>query len=422
MQTITFKEIVTSFVKSIDLVSYLLKNHHRRVAVTAYQLGVTAGLSEDRLKNLVLAAALHDIGALTVAERDQLIQMDIENPHPHAILGSMMLEPFRYFKEISKIIRFHHVYWQNGSAPEAAAEEIPFEAYLLHLADRVDILADHELWLGNQAQVILEQIVALKGSVFHPDAVAALKQLSEVDRFWLDIEHMPMDALLDQVLKVEKPLPMDLDLLEELAYTLSRIIDFRSEFTATHSFGVGMVVFELGQLYGMSFEKCRRLRIAGYLHDIGKVAISTEIVEKPARLSQTEYTQMKAHAYYTNLILRDIKGLEDICSWASMHHEKHDGSGYPYHADSSEMSIEMEIMAYADIFTALTENRPYRSAKDNETVLQIIRDEYMPQLSKDIYALIEQHVDELNRVRSQAQMSAQREYQRAMFGVRVGLG
>lgn len=422
METITLKEIMTSFIKSIDSVSYLLKDHHRQVAVAAYQLGLACNLPKDRLKQLVLAASLHDIGALTVTERDKLIQMDIEDPHPHAILGSLMLESFRYFKDISKIIRYHHVYWQEGAAANTVSEEIPFESYLLHLADRVEILTDRSIWILDQVDIIRDQVINLKGSVFHPDAVKAFINLSSVDRFWLDIEHLTMDQLLNTVLNDEDdPVFLDMDMLEELAYTLSRMIDFRSEFTATHSYGVGMVAFEIAHHYGLNLDHCRKIRVAGYLHDIGKIAIATEIVEKNSRLSASEFNQMKAHAYYTNLILKDIKGLEDICSWASMHHEKHNGSGYPYHLKGPKMSIEMDIIAYADIFTALTENRPYRSGKDNQTVLQMIRDDIVPQLGEDIYRIIEQHVEELNEIRHLSQSKAMREYQRAMFNVKIGL-
>ena len=422
METITLNEIMISFIKSIDSVSYLLKDHHRQVAVAAYQLGLACNLPKDRLKQLVLAASLHDIGALTVAERDDLIQMDVQNPHPHAILGSLMLEPFHYFKDISKIIRYHHIYWNDGTAADAISDEIPFESYLLHLADRVEILTDRSIWILDQVDILRDQIINLKGSVFHPEAVKAFIDISSADRFWLEIEHISMDELLSSVLSDEnEPTFLDMDMLEELAYTLSRMIDFRSEFTATHSYGVAMVAYEIAHLYGLSLDRCRKIRVAGYLHDIGKLAIATEIVEKHTRLSPSEFNQMKAHAYYTNLILRNIKGLEDICDWASVHHEKYDGSGYPYHLKGPKLSIEMDIIAYADIFTALTENRPYRSGKDNQTVLQMIRDEVAPQLGEEIYRIIEQHVEELNEIRHMSQTKAMREYQRTMFNVKVGM-
>ena len=100
----TLKSLIMSFTKSVDLYNFLLKNHHRRTAITAYQMGKAYGLNEEKLSDLVIAAALHDIGALTVSERDELIKMDVENPQPHASLGSYMLDSFEPFHKISKIL------------------------------------------------------------------------------------------------------------------------------------------------------------------------------------------------------------------------------------------------------------------------------------------------------------------------------
>lgn len=421
IETTSLKEIMSSFIQSIDVVNYLLKNHHRRVAVIANAIGHAYGLNPKQQRNLVLAAALHDIGALTVTERDQLLQMDIENPHPHAILGSMMLAPFSHFGDVSKIIKYHHVYWENGQGPQMASEEIPIESYLLHLSDRIDILIDSNMWIIDQIEMIRDQIIALKGSIFMPEGVKAFVSVANTEHFWLDIENIPMTQLLDTVLIDEANIPMTIDLLEEFAFTLSRIIDYRSEFTATHSYGVAMVAHELGRLYGLDEATCRKLKIAGYLHDIGKIAVPTEIVDKPSRLNNSEYNQMKAHVYYSHIILKSIKGLEDICNWASLHHERLDGTGYPFHLKLSSFTKETEILAYADIFTALTEHRPYRDGKNDERVLRIIRDDIVPQLGGDVYSLIEENIDALYLLRAKSQTEALTAYREAMSVVKAGL-
>lgn len=421
IETANLKEIMTSFIQSIDVVNYLLKNHHRRVAVIANAIGEAFGLNPIQLQNLVLAASLHDIGALTISERDQLLQMDIENPHPHAILGAMMLSPFSYFKDISKIIKYHHVYWEDRSSLYEEGEEVPVASYLLHLADRIDILIDGDMWIIDQIDMIRDQIIALKGSLFMPDGVKAFVSIANTEKFWLDIDNVQMSQLLDAVLTQESNIPMTIELLEELAFTLSRIIDYRSEFTATHSYGVGMVAYELGRLYGLDPLTCRKLKIAGFLHDIGKIAVPTEIVDKPSKLNPSEYNQMKAHVYYSHMILKSIKGLEDICNWASLHHERLDGTGYPFHLKHPNFTKETEILAYADIFTALTENRPYRDGKNDERVLRIIRDDVVPQLGGDIYNLIEENIDDLYLIRAKAQQEALSAYSEAIKAVKTGL-
>ncbi len=94
MNNLSFKDIIISLTHSIDLMSFFVKHHHQRVANISYAIGKAYGLSDERIKSLVISASLHDIGAISIKERDELIKMDVENPHPHAVLGSMMLKSF----------------------------------------------------------------------------------------------------------------------------------------------------------------------------------------------------------------------------------------------------------------------------------------------------------------------------------------
>ena len=138
-QSISLKGTLISLIESIDMFNYLLKNHHRRVAIISYSLGLQLGLGDEDLKNLVFAASLHDIGALTVEERDKLIEMDVENPRNHEIIGSAMLSAFEPFSEISKIVYHHHIKWSEIES-KYKSTDIPKECFILHLADRIDIL------------------------------------------------------------------------------------------------------------------------------------------------------------------------------------------------------------------------------------------------------------------------------------------
>ena len=155
---------------------------------------------------------------------------------------------------------------------------------------------------------------------------------------------------------------LSLDMLEQFAFTISKIIDVRSKFTISHSYGVSAVSYHIAALLGYSDQKKREIRVAGLLHDIGKIAISPSIIEKTALLDPLERSQVQAHAYFTSVILNEIEGLGDIGAWASNHHENHDGSGYPKHISNKTITEEMDIIAYADIYTALCENRPYRAS------------------------------------------------------------
>ena len=114
-------------------------------------------------------------------------------------------------------------------------------------------------------------------------------------------------------------------------------MDAKSPFTAEHSVGVSRLARFLAERLGVSIENCEKLEIAGLLHDLGKLRVPDEILEKPGRLDKRERKIINTHSYETFQILRNIRGFEEITRWAAYHHEEPDGSGYPFHlkADAS---------------------------------------------------------------------------------------
>lgn len=394
----TLRSLISSLVQSIDMVNFLLKNHHRRTAVLAAQLGRAYGLEARAQSNLVLAASLHDIGALTISERDQLLHLDVENPMPHARLGAYMLDSFEPFEEISRIIYYHHWPFEQDAYPDREQGAVPLESYFLHVADRVDVLIDPSKHVLLQVDQVKEVINELSGTLFHPAPVQALNEVSKKDSFWLDIDNKSMKEVLDESIAESFSVSINLDLLEQLAFTVSKVIDCRSAFTATHSFGVSEVAYELGRLAGYSEEKCRKMRIAGLLHDIGKVGIDTTLLEKNGPLTDDERRHVNAHAYFTNVILHDTDGIKDIAEWASHHHENQDGSGYPDRYDQNKITEEMDILAYADIFTALAEDRPYREGLTDEQILFIMEKEFKGKHGSRIFNIMRDHFSQIRGV------------------------
>jgi HD-GYP domain-containing protein (c-di-GMP phosphodiesterase class II) len=121
-------------------------------------------------------------------------------------------------------------------------------------------------------------------------------------------------------------------------------------------------------------EKCIKMKIAGLLHDIGKLSIPIEILDKNGKLTPEEFDIIKSHVYYTRIILDKIEDIPDISEWASNHHEKLNGAGYPAGITGAELSEESRILAVCDIYQALTEDRPYRCGLKVEKALSIMDD------------------------------------------------
>ena len=411
METISLKNMAVPIIKAIDSCNYLLKSHHRRTAVIAYHIGKKMALSEDQLFRLVIAAAIHDIGALSVQERDGLLKEDVLHPRPHCEMGYRMLLSFEPFKKIAKVIRHHHVHYDASLAMEEG--EVPLESHILHLADRIDVLIDTNIFVLKQKTAVVEKIRPNVSTTFHPDVFAAFVEASKPDIFWIDINNFELDQLF-RVVDSSLNFDLTLDNILDFASTISRIIDFRSRFTASHSYTVAHVAYELGKLFDFSNERCLKLKISGYLHDIGKIGIDPGLIEKAGPLTDDEFDQVKLHTYYTGQILDSLSISEwfnEAVVWAKNHHEKIDGTGYPYALQEEDLDVGSKIVAFADIIAALMEDRPYRKSLHVDTAFDIIRQNLAAKISDQMFDVIFGHKNEINVTVQLCQQSIKKYYQ-----------
>jgi putative nucleotidyltransferase with HDIG domain len=157
-----------------------------------------------------------------------------------------------------------------------------------------------------------------------------------------------------------------------IAEIFATIIDRMSSFTATHSRSVAKIAAFLAEIKGFSADEVKNMKIAGLLHDLGKLAIPNEILEKPGKLNNGEVVIIRQHTYYTYRILEQIDNFDTIAKWAAYHHETLDGQGYPFRIKEESIPLGSKIVAVADIFVALTENRPYRENLSEIKVKSII--------------------------------------------------
>ncbi len=393
---ITLKELAFPLIKSIDSFNFLLKSHHRRVAVISYYLGRYLRLEENRLADLVIAAALHDIGALSVQERDMLVQKDVLDPRPHCIMGYKMLVSCQLFSNIARIIKHHHIYYEDSERyPDA-----PLESHIIHLADRIDIYIDPNRFILNQKKETMEAILEKCGTAFHPEICQAFSEVAKADIFWIELSNMTMDQLLKKI-RYDYDYTLSIEQILQFGTVVSRIIDFRSSFTASHSCTVAHLSAFIGWKSGLDEETCTKLKLAGLFHDIGKIGIDTAYIEKKGPLTEEEFNQVKLHTYYTYQILNELSlaaWFEEIVQWSSNHHEKTDGSGYPYRKSGAELDFGTQIVSYADMLSALMESRPYREASPLDTAIEMIRDEMSPILYPEILEVIEKHKDEIVQI------------------------
>jgi len=390
---------------AIDLVYPALSNHHKKVAYISYCIAKEMSLPDHKIVDIVQAAMLHDIGAFSVAERMSVVNamFDDSAHNNHALIGYRLLQGCKPLNRAAGIIKYHHVRYTE------AAHDIPIGSYVVRLADRLSLLL-------NEGSEILEQVPEVMKKIdensesFHPDALAALRRLVKLEYFWIEACSISVSYVLPERLPIIKE-EMSLDVIKNFAKVFSRIIDFRSKSTAAHSSGVAAVALELATISGFSARESKMMEIAGYLHDLGKLSIPTEILEKNSALTYEEFNEMRKHSYYTYIILNKIKGMEQISTWAAYHHEKLNGDGYPFHVKGDDFSKLARIIAVADIVTAITEDRPYRSGMDSTNAISILRDLVEESaIDKSIVDLVEENFSRINDVRKTAQEKAFHQY------------
>ncbi|MBQ4566892.1 MAG: HD domain-containing protein [Desulfovibrio sp.] len=353
--------------------------HHVRVAILCRNIAERMNMPFDGQQKLVEAALLHDIGAASSHnERRTLLTPDGEDRlgvtiHTHAEKGYSLLRGSRCFSGLADIVRLHHSYWDGTGNPSGLEREaIPLESHIIHLADRVDVLINARQPVLQQTESICDNIKSKSGTQFSPQVTGAFLESAQAERFWLDINNTGYaETFFAEVAGWGQQYFSLTDVLD-IAELFASLIDRISPFTATHSRSVSGVAALLAGQCGFSSKEQSMIRIAGLLHDLGKLSVPNAILEKNGKLDKQEFCTIRQHTYYTYRLLEQIDSFEAIAEWAAFHHETLDGSGYPFKKKADSLPLGSRIMAVADIFVALSENRPYRDGLDRESIERIM--------------------------------------------------
>jgi HD-GYP domain-containing protein (c-di-GMP phosphodiesterase class II) len=153
---------------------------------------------------------------------------------------------------------------------------------------------------------------------------------------------------------------------------ITRIIDYKSLFTRRHSTQIANKAWLMGGYYGYNSSLRAELYLAAALHDLGKLSTPVGILEKPGQLDKNEFRIIQNHVRLTYELLKDISGFERICAWASNHHEKLDGSGYPWGKKAEEQDFNSRLMTCIDIYQAVSEERPYHPGRNHRDTMDIL--------------------------------------------------
>jgi diguanylate cyclase (GGDEF)-like protein len=156
------------------------------------------------------------------------------------------------------------------------------------------------------------------------------------------------------------------------AVSLAGAIDVRDAYTGTHSHAVGQLAARIGDCLALTAEEVELLRIAGLLHDLGKVAVPEHILSKPGPLTETEHEAIALHPLVGYRMLASLR-IEPVATWVLHHHERYDGQGYPDGLAGEEIPIGSRILLVADAYEAMTTDRLYRTTRSGDDALSEIR-------------------------------------------------
>jgi HD-GYP domain-containing protein (c-di-GMP phosphodiesterase class II) len=274
-------------------------------------------------------------------------------------------------EDTAQAIRALDEHWDGSGQPAGLrGDEIPLFGRILCLAQTLEVFIRT---VGLQGA--LGMALKRRGRWFDPALVDALLAVRDDRAFWAPLEdarRVPAVAAWEPADRVETA---DDGRLDRVADAFAQVIDAKSPYTARHSAEVARWAVATGEVLGLSQDGLRDLHRAGLLHDIGKLAISSRILDKPGKLDPDEFAAIREHPRFTQQILERVACLRGIVETAANHHERLDGRGYHRGLTAIELSRPARILAVADVWEALTADRPYRDAMPFDRALAIVREQ-----------------------------------------------
>jgi len=300
--------------------------------------------------------------------------------------GADIARQLRFPQGVSDGIHSLDEHWNGEGRPAGlTGSAIPIAARIALLAQVVDI---HHA-AGDQHNAI-EEVRARSGSWFDPELVEAFLAVASDAAFWQVLG----SARIEQAIYAMEPggheVLVDEDYLDDIAEAFGQVVDAKSPYTAGHSARVGLYTALLAESIKVPDARRRWLKRGALLHDVGKLGVSNTILDKPGKLDDAEWEAVRRHASYTEAILGRVRIFDELARVSGAHHERLDGKGYPRGLLAQDIALETRIITTADIFDAITAERPYRGAVPVEKTLAIMKDSVGSAIDAECFSHLQQ--------------------------------
>ncbi len=374
--TIAMDKLCRVFSRGLDIIEQeqvgASECHSRRICALSTAAGKMLGFDDDTLSTLAVSALFHD-NALTeyhLAEEDGT---DSErNMILHCEKGQSNVSWLPFKKNIEGIILYHHER-ADGSGPFGKKEgEFPLEAAILSAADFIDVTNHLQRIPAEGLSALRDKIASYSGTCFTRAAADALLEVLDYEM----LESLRDENILQTLDNIipSWAMPVTESSVTGIASFFAHVIDYKSPFTRKHTNQIANRAWLMSKHYGYNQEERAALYLAASLHDVGKIATPSAVLEKPGKLDHDEFETIKKHVRYTHDWLSEIPNFEKIKEWAANHHEKLDGKGYSFGKDSGVLDKNSRLLACIDIYQAVCEERPYHAARSHADTIPILYD------------------------------------------------
>jgi len=274
------------------------------------------------------------------------------------VRGAEIARQMRFSEAVATAILDLDEHWNGNGKPlgKAGAEISPLARIAL-LAQVVDVF-----FMSAGPEAAMREVARRAGSWFDPELAAHFGRVASDMQFWVTLAAPDLEEWVVALEPQKRSIVVDEDYLDDIAAAFAKVVDAKSPYTSGHSDRVALFSDMIAEQFGLSDERRRWLKRAALLHDIGKLGVSNQILDKPGKLDGDEWQQVRRHPLIGAAILRRIGAFAELAQVAEGHHERLDGKGYPLGLTAEAIGLETRIVTTADIFDALTAERPYRAA------------------------------------------------------------
>lgn len=282
--------------------------------------------------------------------------------------GAEIARLLRFSEQVAQgIYSLDEHYNGQGKPDKLAGDAIPVFARIALLSQVIDVFHT-----ADGVEAALNEVSLRSGHWFDPRLVQAFQRIAQKETFWTSLASADIQIAVLELEPSSHEVPLDDDYLDDIAAAFGQVVDSKSPYTSGHSARVAFYTDMIAESLGLSPERRRWIKRGALLHDVGKLGVSNSVLDKAGKLDIEEWDAVKMHATYTETILSRIGAFSELARVSAAHHERLDGGGYPRGLKGDEISMETRIITTADIFDAITAERPYRGAVPVPRTLEIM--------------------------------------------------